>query len=226
MIYFVFYHLCLCLPNGPFWFSHQNPAWILAPIHAACHARLMLLDSIIWRGEQVWIENIITDFLMIPQLSMSQHDAVAVCKIFYTKLDNVSRARCLYRELTMWPVRLSIHCTWPDTNLKTSVFWDISLCSPLKVNRPFEVTCRPQLQCETINKAKKSRMKQVAWIALFATCLLPDSFLAYSSTMKMEGKFASETSVVFHQYTRRYVPQDTTLHTHRYKHITPDTTLC
>jgi hypothetical protein len=48
--------------------------------------------------------------------------------------------------------------------------------------------------------------------------------LVYSSTLKMEVTRSSETSVDFQRTTRRYIPQDGTLHSHRceilksYKH--------
>jgi hypothetical protein len=37
--------------------------------------------------------------------------------------------------------------------MKNSVFWDITCCSPLKVNRYFEGTCRFHLQDWRVNKA-------------------------------------------------------------------------
>jgi hypothetical protein len=38
------------------------------------------------------------------------------------------------------------------------------------------------------------------------------SSLAYSSTLKMKAKCSSETSVDFQRTSRRYIPDDTTLH--------------
>jgi hypothetical protein len=40
------------------------------------------------------------------------------------------------------------------------------------------------------------------------------SCLAYSSTLKMEAICSSDTSVDFQQFTRRYIPEDSTLYTH------------
>jgi hypothetical protein len=68
--------------------------------------------------------------------------------------------------------------------LKSSIFWDIMLCSK----------------------------KQVASRAVSAICFMLVSFLAYSSTLKIEATCFSETSVDF-QRTTRHIPDDRTLHT-------------
>jgi hypothetical protein len=65
--------------------------------------------------------------------------------------------------------------------MKTSILWDIMLCSLLKVNRPFGGICRLHLQGRRISSA----------------CFLLISFLAYSSVLKMEAARSSETSVDF-----------------------------
>jgi hypothetical protein len=68
----------------------------------------------------------------------------------------------------------------------SSIFWDITQCNPLKVNRRFGGTCRLSLQVR--------RMSQ-------------------SSSVKASGKqISSETSVDFQRTTWRYVPEDITLH--------------
>jgi hypothetical protein len=43
--------------------------------------------------------------------------------------------------------------------------------------------------------------------------------LAYSSTLKMEATCSSETSVDFQRTTRRYIPEDKTLHNHRCENL-------
>jgi hypothetical protein len=65
----------------------------------------------------------------------------------------------------------------------SSIFWDIMPCSPLKVNRRFGGICGLRRQC----------------------------YSSYSSTLKMEATFSSETSVDFQLTTQRY----RTLHNHR-----------
>jgi hypothetical protein len=43
---------------------------------------------------------------------------------------------------------------------------------------------------------------------------------AYSSTLKMEAMCSSETSVDFQRTTRRYIPEDSTLHNNRCENLT------
>jgi hypothetical protein len=45
------------------------------------------------------------------------------------------------------------------------------------------------------------------------------SRLAYSSRLKMETIRSSETSVDLHRTTRRYIPEDATLHYHRRENL-------
>jgi hypothetical protein len=51
---------------------------------------------------------------------------------------------------------------------------------------------------------------------LLATCFRPVSFLAYSSTMKIEATCCSETSGYFQRTTRRYIPEDRSLYESRH----------
>jgi hypothetical protein len=86
--------------------------------------------------------------------------------------------------------------------MKSTIFWDITPCCPLKVNRRFGGTYR-----------------------LFSACFHAGSCSAYSSTLKMEAICSSETSVEFQPTTWRYIPEESTLRTlqyawwrsHRYK---------
>jgi hypothetical protein len=41
----------------------------------------------------------------------------------------------------------------------------------------------------------------------------------YSSILKMEAIFSSETSVGYEQTTQRYIPEDSTLYNHRYENL-------
>jgi hypothetical protein len=65
--------------------------------------------------------------------------------------------------------------------MRSSVLWNITPCSPLKINRCFAG------KCQTVS----------CW---FPVCL----------TVKMETCF-SETSIDFQWTTRRYIPEDRTL---------------
>jgi hypothetical protein len=61
-------------------------------------------------------------------------------------------------------------------------------CSPLKVNQSFGGTCLLHLQVRRINRARNQR--ECGWQTMV-------SCTAHSSTVKMEVKYSSETSVDF-----------------------------
>jgi hypothetical protein len=86
-----------------------------------------------------------------------------------------------------------------DIDRKSTIFWDITACNPLSGNRRFGGTCR------------------------FHLCL-PSAFTlvscsAYSSTLKMEAIWSSETSVDFQRTTQRYIPEHSTLHNRRCENL-------
>jgi hypothetical protein len=81
--------------------------------------------------------------------------------------------------------------------MKSTFFWDITLCSPLKVNLCFGGTCYLHFQ--------DWRMSQ-------APAFMLVSCLAYYSTLKLEAICSSRTSVDFQWPTQRYIPEDNTLH--------------
>jgi hypothetical protein len=66
--------------------------------------------------------------------------------------------------------------------MKSSIFWVITPCSPLKLNRLY-----------------------------FPTEFRLVSCLAYSSSLKLEATCSSETSVDIQRTIRRYFPEDITL---------------
>jgi hypothetical protein len=74
--------------------------------------------------------------------------------------------------------------------MKSTILWDVTSCSPLRVNQHFGGTYCHQLQG-----------RKIRW------------FLAQLifSTLKMEAKCSSETSVDTQRTTRRYIPEDGTL---------------
>jgi hypothetical protein len=80
--------------------------------------------------------------------------------------------------------------------MKSSVFWDITPCSPLKINRLLGGTRSLHLQSWRISQVRNQReagSKQKSW-------------------KKMEAKRSSETSVDFQHTTWHYVPEDRSLH--------------
>jgi hypothetical protein len=86
------------------------------------------------------------------------------------------------------------------------VFWDIIPCSPLKVNRRFGIICQFHLQGRRISHARNWRESR--WQAA------QFSHLAYTSTLKMEATYSSETSVDF-QGLHSIISQKIELHNYR-----------
>jgi hypothetical protein len=85
---------------------------------------------------------------------------------------------------------------------KSTIFWNITPCSPLKLTRRFGVTYRVHIQGRRINQ-RESR-----WQFTLVTCS------AYFSTLKMEAICSSKASVDTQQTT-----EDGTLHNHRCEHL-------
>jgi hypothetical protein len=84
---------------------------------------------------------------------------------------------------------------------KSSIFWDMTPCNPLKVNLLFRWTCLLHFQGRRISH-EKTHMKHIA-------------SRAHSTSLKMEATCSSETSADFQQTTGRYIPEDRILHSHR-----------
>jgi hypothetical protein len=87
----------------------------------------------------------------------------------------------------------------------STVFWDITLCSPLKVYWRFEGKYHFHLQ-GWISQARYQSERR--WHAFTLV-----SCLAYL-TLKMEVICSSKTSVDLQWTTRRYIPEDSTLQTY------------
>jgi hypothetical protein len=90
-------------------------------------------------------------------------------------------------------------------HLKRTIFWDITACSPVRFNRRFGGTYRLHLQGWKISLARNRSEDE--WQA------------SYSSTLKMEAICSSETSLDTQRTTRRYIPEDGTLHNHRCENL-------
>jgi hypothetical protein len=80
--------------------------------------------------------------------------------------------------------------------LKSTIFWNIMMYSPWKVNRHFEETCCLHFQGRRISRG------------LFATLV---SCSAYSFTHKMDAICSSEIFIDFQRTTRRYISQEIVL---------------
>jgi hypothetical protein len=95
--------------------------------------------------------------------------------------------------------------------MKCSTFWDIT-SNPLKFNWCFGGTSGLHFQGLEINQTRKKTWKHVltTW-SLHEFAFMLVSCLAYSSILKMEAKYSSETSVDFQGTTRCYIPKYRTL---------------
>jgi hypothetical protein len=88
------------------------------------------------------------------------------------------------------------------TNLlvKSTIFWDITPCGPLKVNR------RSDEYIASISRVENKPSKIPGWKQV--------------ASLKIEAMFFSETSVDFRRTMRRYIPEDNnTLHNHRCENL-------
>jgi hypothetical protein len=90
--------------------------------------------------------------------------------------------------------------------LKSTIFCDITPCSPLKVNRRFVGRYRLHFQ----DRISLARYHRDRFSTYFFTLV---SSLAYT-TLKMEAIYFSETSVNCQRTTQRYIPAYRTLHNH------------
>jgi hypothetical protein len=86
--------------------------------------------------------------------------------------------------------------------MKSTIFWNTTPCSPLKVNWRFGGTYHLHIQgqriCRARNKCEAGGKRS--------------SCSTYFSTLKMDALFSSETSVGFQLTTWRYIPEDSALH--------------
>jgi hypothetical protein len=90
--------------------------------------------------------------------------------------------------------------------MMSSIFWDITPCNPLKHNQCFGGMCRLHFKDQRIRQARNKPGISACHIAFTLV-----SYLAYSSALKMEATYSSETLVEFQRTTRRYIPEDITL---------------
>jgi hypothetical protein len=98
---------------------------------------------------------------------------------------------------------LSFYSRWPSLRtltlfvIKSTIFWDITPCSPLKVSRRFGGTYHLHLQGRRKNRARNQRenrrQAEPAFTLVFCS--------AYSSTMKMQVIRSSKTSAELQRAT-------------------------
>jgi hypothetical protein len=98
-------------------------------------------------------------------------------------------------------------CVQRQPTLRSPIFWDITSCSPLKVNRHFGG------RYFLLLKGRRIRKTELATFFLLVHCL------AYYLILKFEATYFPETSVDFQRATCRYIPEDATLHNHRNENL-------
>jgi hypothetical protein len=122
----------------------------------------------------------------------------------------------LWYYLSLWINYLITNIVLLTTKLKSSIFWDITPCSPLKINHCSGRTYHRHLQGRRISRAINQHENR---------CLCsPPAFMlvscsAYSLTLKMEVICSSKTLVEFQQNIPHYIPEDSTLHNHRCENL-------
>jgi hypothetical protein len=84
--------------------------------------------------------------------------------------------------------------------MKIYIFWGITLCSPLKVNRRFGGTCRLHLQGLRLNEARHQ--------ALLVTCFQAGFLLGLFFELEMEAICSCETSTDFQRTTQRNISEN------------------
>jgi hypothetical protein len=92
--------------------------------------------------------------------------------------------------------------------MKSIIFWNMTSCSPLSLNRRFGGTYRLHIQ------GGRNRFSKPACHLLARWFVEP-----ISSTLKMDTICSSETSVETQRTTRRHIPEDYTLHNHRCENL-------
>jgi hypothetical protein len=93
--------------------------------------------------------------------------------------------------------------------MKSSIFWDITQCSPLIIIRRFGGTSPPS------SGRKNKPSKKSEWKLCLPPVFTLFSCSAYSSTAQIEAICSSETSADFQRTTQRYISGDTAVHKNR-----------
>jgi hypothetical protein len=75
--------------------------------------------------------------------------------------------------------------------------------------------CRPRLRAGRPRNQDSIAGRDKRFSLAIATCFMLVSCLAYSSNLRMKATCSSKTSADFQRTTRRYIPEDRTLHNHQ-----------
>jgi hypothetical protein len=134
------------------------------------------------------------------------------------------------RDIYLWTTFNWLRIEYGNMTIKISTLWGITPYMLLKFDRVSEEYVASTifrvlvLTLGQLNPVHKCRIwgsnsdgyEAAASTAVIGTCFFPVSSLAYSFTLKMEVSYSSETSVDFQRTIRHCIPEDRTLHNHRY----------
>jgi hypothetical protein len=94
-----------------------------------------------------------------------------ICDLGQQPCNHSTGGKVQKSALTIDELRAYYDKTLTPVVMKSPIFWDITPCSPLKVNRRFEATCRPHLHGRRKSRARNKHMLSLWFLGLF---LYPD----------------------------------------------------
>jgi hypothetical protein len=127
---------------------------------------------------------------------------LCLARISYTVAKPCLQHYLTYPNITQHPCFSNLKIR---ENLKSTILWDITPCSPLEVNRRFGRIYKLHLEGRRISRTRNQRAPNASTLI---------SCSDYFSILKMGAICSSETLVDFQRITRRYIPEDSTLHNH------------
>jgi hypothetical protein len=120
---------------------------------------------------------------------------------------NLKLKQCEIRTSVRSDLTVTVWKHKQNENMKSTIFWDITMCSPLKASQRFGGTYRHHLQ---------------GWIC-WARHGLPPAFTLVScsvdSTLKTKVMYSSKTLANFHRTTWCYIPENSNLHNHHCENL-------
>jgi hypothetical protein len=139
-----------------------------------------------------WLNLFLTDVALSRRHCITLIFLRKIMFYYFTDKNSKSRLQVFYKKkchMLKYLIQLSVLCIWfeaiTEMIIKSSIFWNIMICSVLKVNWNFIF----HLQGWRVKQARNKR----------------DAF----------SNQISEISVDFHMTIRHYIPGDWTLHSHR-----------
>jgi hypothetical protein len=139
------------------------------------------------------------------------------CPVLFFDAESTIRSEAIYQSVqchipednTLSSVSMVINVQL-DIRLRSSVFWDITPCSPLKVNQNFGGTCRLHLQGRKISQARNQRdagSKQDQYVYLNLAYVGIISFKAVlieKCLVKIRMSDDTKSALIFSLFTYEY----------------------